>query len=203
MIGQVGGLGAAALPSFAAELQPGRDYTHIKPPPPSATPGKIEVLEFFSYGCPHCRDFHPLITAWAAKLPADVEFRRVPVSFGRAAWANLARLHHALDILGELERLDKAVFRAIHAERINLYTEKSIRQWVVRQGVEAERFAAAYGSFGVNARLSRDDQLTRSHQVRSVPLLTVGGRYAVLGEGASGYPDLLAIADRLIALARG
>lgn len=198
----VAGLALAALPVTAAPLQEGRDYERIQPPQPGDASAKIEVLEFFSYGCPHCKDFNPLVMAWAAKLPRDVSFRRVPVSFGRAAWANLARLHHSLETLGELARLDDAVFRAIHDARTNLFTDKAILAWVRAQGVDEKRFNAAFTSFGVKTQLARDEQLTRSHKVHGVPLLTVAGRYAVTGQAAKGLADLLPIADGLIVMAR-
>ena len=200
-------LAVTALPvhsrvARATPLIEGRDYELILPPQPGDSPGRIEVIEFFSYGCPHCKDFHPLVMAWASRLPKDVSFRRVPVSFGRAAWANLARLYRSLEAIGELARLDDAVFRAIHDTRTNLYTDKAILHWVRRQGVDEKRFSSAFQSFGVNTQLARDEQLTRSYKVQGVPLLTVAGRYAVTGQAAKGLADLLPIADGLIAMAR-
>lgn len=196
-------LGISILPANALALQQGRDYTLILPPQPGDVAGKIEVLEFFSYGCPHCMEFHPLVKQWEKTLPPDVNFRRVPVSFGRAAWSNLARLYYTLDNIGELARLDDAVFHAIHKQRTSLYTDKAILQWVGQQGVDEARFRAVYDSFGINARLKRGEQLTHNHKVQGVPLLTVAGRYAVTRQSAQGYADLLHIADRLIAQARG
>lgn len=192
-------LGVAALPAVGRALTLGRDYELIRPAQPADTPDTIEVLEFFSYGCPHCMEFNPQVKAWAANLPDGISFRRVPVSFGRSAWASLARLYYALEITGHLDRLDDRVFEAIHAERRNLYTEKAIHAWVEEQGIGAESFAEAFDSFTVHTFLARSDQLTRAHQVRSVPLLTVGGRYRVIGLDARDFPGLFAIADALIA----
>lgn len=197
------GLAGAVLPTTAAPLAQGRDYDAIQPQQPGDSPGKIEVLEFFSYGCPHCKDFHPLVMAWAAKLSKDVGFRRVPVSFGRAAWANLARLYHSLEATGDLVRLDLAAFRAIHEEHANLYTPDAILAWAKRQGVDQKRFAAAFESFSISTRLAREEQLVKNYKVQGVPLLTVGGRYAVTGQAAKGLADLLLIADGLIARVRG
>lgn len=197
------GLASLALPAAAAPLLEGRDYERIQPPQPGDSPGKIEVLEFFSYGCPHCRDFHPLVMSWAAGLPRDVAFRRVPVSFGRAAWANLARLYYSLEALGLLSRLDDAVFRAIHDARANLYSEPAILDWVAGQGVDRQRFADTFASFGVGTRLARDEQRVKTYKVRGVPLVTVAGRYAVIGRAARQLAYLLPIADGLITLARG
>jgi thiol:disulfide interchange protein DsbA len=196
------GLAGAVLPTTAAPLAQGRDYELIQPPQPAESPGKIEVLEFFSYGCPHCKDFHPLVMAWAAKFPKDVSFKRVPVTFGRAAWTNLARLYHSLQATGDLTRLDMVVFRAIHEQRVNLYTDESVSAWVQGQGVDAKRFATTFDSFAVNTQVARDEQLVKNYKVQGVPLLTVAGRYAVTGQAAKGLADLLPIANELIGMAR-
>lgn len=186
----------------AASLVEGRDYELILPPQPGESPGRIEVLEFFSYGCPHCKDFHPLVMAWAARLPRDVSFRRVPVTFGRATWTNLARLYYGLEATGDLARLDDAVFRAIHEERLNLFTPTAIMAWVKREGVDEKRFKAAFDSFAVSTRISRNEQMVRNYRVRSVPSLTVAGRYQVTGQAARTLADLLPIADGLIEMSR-
>jgi thiol:disulfide interchange protein DsbA len=196
-------LAAGALPALpAAELLEGRDWKAIKPPQPGESEHTIEVIEFFSYGCPHCRHLHPLVTAWSKGLPEDVALTRVPVSFGRAAWANLVRLYYALELTGDLGRLDEAVFEALHVQRTQLYTKDKIVAWVEGQGVDAKAFAEAFDSFAVQMRLNRSDQLVRKYRVDAVPLITVDGRYAVVGQATKGYADLLVIADGLIEQAR-
>src|SRR5215475_7847129 len=104
----------------AAQLVEGQDYRLLNPPRPTSSPGKIEVIEFFSYACPHCAKFFPLINAWAAKQPKDVAFKKVPVSYGRPPWMNLARAYYALEATGDLRKLDGALFHAIHEEHQNL-----------------------------------------------------------------------------------
>jgi thiol:disulfide interchange protein DsbA len=183
-------------------LVEGRDWMALTPAQPGDSPGRIEVLEFFSYGCGHCKDFHPLITPWAAKLPKDVAFRRVPVTFGRAAWSNLARLFYSLEVTGNLTRLDQAVFDAIHLTKTNLYSEKAALDWAQGQGANAGTLRDAFRSFAVENKLARAEQLTRLYKVNSVPQITVDGHYAVLGQAAKGLPDLLAITDGLIDFAR-
>lgn len=195
-------LAAAALPAWASDLVEGRDWRPVATPQPSDTAGKIEVLEFFSYGCPHCSDFNPVINAWAAKLPADIAFRRVPVTFGRSAWEQLARLYHALEYTGDLERLDQAVFAALHERRERLVSKDAILDWVASQGVERAAFATVFESFGVQTRLARSEQLAKSYQINAVPMVIVGGRYVVVGKEAQRFEDLLVIADGLIAKAR-
>lgn len=199
-----GGLAGAGLPLALAApaLKEGVDWSPVNPPQPGDTPGKIEVLEFFSYGCPHCREMHPHVAAWAAHLPKDVVVRRVPVSFGRAAWAGLVKLYYALEAEGLLDRLDQAVFDAIHLRRVNLFTDKAIFDWVGGQGVDNDKFRTTFASFGIGSKLARADALTANYKVDAVPRLAVAGRFNVLGNNTKNYGDLLAIADALVDRAR-
>lgn len=187
----------AALPAFAQTA--GKDYTPVLPTQPTEDAGKIEVLEFFSFGCPHCNEFNPLLAAWAAKLPADVVLHKVPVTFGRAAWANLARLHYALEITGDSHRLEGEVFKAIHSDRQNLFEEKSLAEWIAKKGIDQKKFADAFNSFGVMSKVKRADQMAQAYRISGVPALAVEGKYLV---GGKDFGDTLAIADKLIAKAR-
>ena len=186
-----------ALPSFAQTV--GKDYTLLSPAQPTEDAGKIEVIEFFSYGCPHCADFNPLLHAWAAKLPGDVVVKKVPITFGRAAWANIARLYYALKVTGDYERLDSEVFKAIHNDRINLFEEKSLLEWVAKKGVDQKKFTDAFTSFGVMSQVKRGDQMAQSYKIQGVPALAIDGKYMV---GGKDFNEQLAIADKLIAKAR-
>jgi protein dithiol oxidoreductase (disulfide-forming) len=193
-------LGAAltmAMPSSAQTA--GKDYTLISPAQPTEDASKIEVLEFFSYGCPHCADFNPLLQAWVAKLPGDVVFRKVPITFGRAAWANIAKLYYALKVTGDLDRLESDVFKAIHHDRVNLFDEKSLLEWVAKKGVDQKKFAEAFNSFGVMSQVKRGDQMAQAYKILGVPALAVDGRYLV---GGKDFNEQLANADKLIAKAR-
>ena len=183
-----------------AELVAGRDYTVIDPALPSDDPAKIEVVEFFSYGCPHCSDLSPLITPWAAKLPADVVLKRVPISFNRPQWANLAKLYYTLEVTGDLAKLDAQVFRALHVEGLNLSTNSNIAEWAVGKGADAKKFSDAFSSFGVDSKAKRGDQLAASAKIQGVPSLLVDGRYLVIGQGT--HADLLALTDKVIDKAR-
>jgi thiol:disulfide interchange protein DsbA len=196
--------GAMFLPLARADddLVEGRDWQALSPPQPSADTQHIEVLEFFSYGCPHCSSLNPLVKSWAEGLPSDVVFRRVPVTFGRAAWASLARLYYALEIDGSLARLDQAVFDAVIEQRVNLYTEKAVLKWVADQGLDADAFAKTLNSFAVEVALGRAKDLESRMAVSAVPRIVVDGRYEVVGEGAQSHEDLLRIADALIEKAR-
>lgn len=187
---------AVALPATAQNAA--REYVAIVPAQSSDNPGKIEVVEFFSYGCPHCSDFHPTVSKWAAKLPADVVFKRVPVSFGRAQWAVLSRLYYALEATGDLAKLDAAVFYALHEKGLKLYDDKSIAEWVVAQGVDAKKFSDAYSSFGVISKGKRADQLAQGSKIQGVPALAIDGKYLMINDGIKDYAELLARTDKVI-----
>jgi len=186
-----------AMPAFAQTV--GKDYTLISPAQPADDAAKIEVIEFFSYGCPHCNDFHPVISAWAAKQPGDVVLKKVPITFGRAAWANAARLYYTLEATGDLAKLDGEVFKAIHGERVNLFDEKTILEWVTKKGVDPKKFSEAFNSFGVNSKVKRGDQLAQAYKIQGVPAIAVDGKYLV---GGQSFGEVLATTDKLIAKAR-
>ena len=177
----------------------GRDFVVLNPPVSTDDAAKIEVVEFFSYGCPHCADFNPLLNLWAAKLPADVVLKKVPVSFGRAAWGNAAKLFYALEITGDLKRLESDVFKAIHQERTNLFDEKTIVSWVSARGVDRKKFTDAFGSFGVQSKVRRGDQMAAAYKIEGVPAMAVDGKFRV---ASLQFEQQLAVADKLIARAR-
>ena len=187
---------AVALP--AAAQTAGRDYIAIEPSQATDNPARIEVIEFFSYGCPHCADFNPTVGKWSAKLPVDVAFRRVPVSFGRAQWANLSKLYYALETTGDLARLDAGVFQALHQKGLKLYDDKSITEWVTSQGVDAKKFGDAYNSFGVISKVKRGDQLAQGAKIQGVPALVVDGKYLMINEGIKDFDELVARTDKVI-----
>ncbi|UCV03372.1 thiol:disulfide interchange protein DsbA/DsbL [Dechloromonas denitrificans] len=186
-----------AMPAVAQSV--GKDYTLISPVQPTDDAAKIEVLEFFSYGCPHCSDFNPLVTAWAAKLPGDVVFKKVPVTFGRGAWANIAKLYFTLEITGDLARLEADVFKAIHQDRVNLFEERTLVEWVSKRGVDAKKFTETFSSFGVMSKVKRADQQAQAFKIQGVPALAIDGKFMV---GGKDFADQLAIADKLVAKAR-
>ncbi|HWK75586.1 MAG TPA: thiol:disulfide interchange protein DsbA/DsbL [Povalibacter sp.] len=196
-----GWLAAAALSALAfslpASAQPveGRDYTRLETPQTPETTGKIEVIEFFSYGCPHCFDFNPLVSNWAAKLPKNVVFIRVPVAFGRAEWGALARTYYTLQATGDLERLDNALFDAIHKERKPLFNEENLAQWAADNGVDRAKFTAAYNSFSVTTKAKHAEQMSRSYKVDGVPKLVIDGKYVPLG---NTFQAMLANAEQVL-----
>ncbi len=189
--------GAWALPA-QAQLALGRDYVVIDPPQPTADPAKIEVIEFFSYACPHCHDLNPHILKWAAALPADVAFTRLAVGFNDRFYQLMARLYFALEASGELGRLDGAVFDAIHNRGLKLIDEKSIIEWVSGKGVDAKKFSDAFRSFTVDSKTKRADQMAQLSKITGVPAIVVDGRYLVTGKDVKSHGDLLALANKVI-----
>lgn len=190
-----------ALPAFAASAARGRDYQPIDPPQPTESGAKIEVIEFFSYGCPHCNDFHKPLNAWVAKLPADVAFKRVPAGWN-AAWANLAKLYYALEVTGDVARLDSAIFAAIHEQGVRMPVPDDMQAWVEKQGVDGRKFADAYKSFSVASKVNRANQMVQAYRINGVPALAVDGRYLVSTEGVKNLGEVLTRADAVVALAR-
>lgn len=186
---------------LAAEPQAGRDFKLISPPLPSPK-DKIEVIEFFSYGCNHCNDFHPLITQWAAKLPKDVSFRRVPVSFNRPEWARLSRIYFALEATGDLAKLDAAVFIAIHEQRVAFKTDEAVVSWAASKGIDGKKFGDALTSFSMQSKVQRADQDATAARISGVPSLAVDGKFLLNNEAASNYDELLKLTDSVIAKAR-
>lgn len=187
--------------SLAAEPQSGRDFKLISPALASPK-DKIEVIEFFSYGCSHCNDFHPLVSQWAAKLPKDVVFRRSPVSFNRPEWARLSRIYYALESTGDLAKLDAAVFIAIHEQRVRFKTDEDVVAWAASKGADAKKFGDAMGAFSMQAKVLRADQDASAARIEGVPSLAVDGKYLINNEAASNFSELLSLTDSVIAKVR-
>jgi len=194
---------ALAVLSWSAYAAPaeGIDYRKIDPPQhPSASSGdRIEVLEFFSYGCPHCNEFYPMVSAWAAKLPKDVVFKRVALGMGRIPWTNLAKMYYALESTGDLNRLDAQIFHAIHEEHLPLFDETAISQWVAKHGVDPKKFNTAFESFGVNTKVNQAEDMMEAYKVDGVPSLAVDGKYLVLG---NTFEEIVTNTDAVIAMDR-
>jgi len=187
---------AIALPVAAQTV--GKDYTPLNPPQATDEPHKIEVTEFFSYGCGHCNDFHPILSAWVAKLPADVVVKRVPVSFN-SYFAMIAPLYYTLEATGDLARLDATVFRTIHGEGNRLADTQSRAAWAARNGLDPQRFDETFRSFSISSKVRRADLLTQAYRIQGVPALAIDGKYLVAGVE---FNQQLAIADQLIAKVR-
>lgn len=196
-------LAAAAVllilaPNASAQVA-GKDFIPLSPPQPGGSHGQVEVIEFFSFACPHCGALEPHLKKWRAAQPKDVVFRRVPVSFGRPEWAALGRLYITLNAMGLSDKLDGAVFDAIHKDHLKLADEKVRDDWLARHGVDVKKFHDTWRSFGVDSMAKRADQLTGAYKVTEVPSLFVNGRYLVQGPTLEG---LLKNTDLVVAKAR-
>ncbi len=185
--------------SMADKLQAataGQDYQIVAQAP---LPGSsVEVLEFFSYACPHCAHLAPLLEPWSRKLPAGVIYRRVPVTFGHAQWSVLARAYYALEALHQADRLQEKVFTALHEQQINLFSEDELFDWVQKQGVDRNKFIALYRSFAIQSKVQQGDQQAMGYGVDGVPTLIVDGMYTTSPAQAGGNAALFPVLNELI-----
>jgi thiol:disulfide interchange protein DsbA len=188
-----------ALAAGAADLQEGRDFRVINPPL-TVPSDRIEVTEFFWYGCPHCFDLEPPLAAWAASLPAGVSFRRVPAIPANDKWLPAARLYYTLEAMGLADKLHFEVFAAIHVGRQRIDDEKSIFEWAAKKGLDSQQFLAAWSSPGVQSRVRQSRLLGAAAGLTGVPAVMVHGRYLVLARGS--HEELLANIDSLVARVR-
>jgi thiol:disulfide interchange protein DsbA len=199
---------AAALPaSFLAALparaQSGnRGYKELKPPVPVDTPaGKIEVIEFFSYGCSHCMDFEPTFEAWIKTVPSDVAVRRVHVGWGQQ-FEPLQRLYYALEALGQVDKLQTKAFAALQTQRRRLDQPDVALAWAAEQGVDRAKFQQAYNSFGVANQIKRANRTQDAYQIEGTPGMGIGGRYSTDAGAAGGFASMLKLVDTLVGQVR-
>jgi protein dithiol oxidoreductase (disulfide-forming) len=192
-------LAAAALAPLLARADD--NYTTLRNPLPVENPRKIEVAEFFWYGCIHCFHFEPLIEPWAAKLPPDAYFRRIPAVFS-ARWGHDAAIFYTFETLGVLAKVHQAFFDAIHRDGLRTDNPQALDQWLGRQGLDAKKFAETMKSFGVQTKLRRAAQLTAASQIDGTPALMVQGWYTISAEQGRGLEGMLRIADGLLPIVR-
>lgn len=194
-------LAALSFPLLAqpAALVEGNQYLRLKVPQPVESGKKIEVIEFFSYGCPHCKDLEPFLQTWLKTLPADVQFRRVPVMF-QDRWVPLAKIFYTLDALGEDVRLSPEVFAALHDRGVTLWQDKTFFDWVATKGVDRKKAEDMYNSFGIGGKVNRARAAAQAYQVQSVPLVVVDGKFVT--NRVSSHSAMPAVIDALIAKAR-
>lgn len=189
------------LPPTGPAPVAGVDYVEIsdgKPFQPAT--GKIEVVEVFGYTCPACANFEPLVTAWAAKLPGDVQFTPIAAPFG-GYWMPFAKAYYAAQSTGLLAQSHDAVFRAIHLERTLApdASDAQVAEFYGRFGVDPKQFANTMASFGVKAQMGRALQFLQRTGVESTPTLIVDGKYRITGKS---WEANLGIAEHLIAAER-
>ena len=176
----------------------GTDYYKLDKPAPVDTPaGKIELIEFFWYSCPHCNAFEPTFDAWTKRAPKDVVIKRMPVAF-RPDFEPQQRLYFALDAMGLVEKLHAKVFYAVHVEKNRLATPESIFEWVAKQGVDKAKFADQFNSFTAAGKVKRAVQLQDAYKVEGVPSLGIAGRFYTDGSVAKSMERALGVAEYLM-----
>lgn len=201
-------LGGAAWVALAAPLvrraqgatfREGVNYARLAQPMTVGDGKHQEVAEMFSYRCPHCFHFEPTVEKWLQSKPANVDFYRVPVGFGRSSWQLLQRVYYAVQEIGALNvGLSRAIFAAIHVQGKPLANETEIVDFLASQGVDKARFKQAFGSFAVQTRVKRAQQLVMRYQIDGVPSLIVDGSYKITGQMAGSNDAMLEVAEFLL-----
>lgn len=200
------GLGIGMGLSFEAAAQgtpvEGTHYVRLSQPQPVQTPGKIEVIEFFWYGCPHCFHFEPQLEAWLKKLPPDVNFRRMPVAFREVPFVLHQKLYFAIEAMGLVEPLHRKVFTAMHVEHNPLSSPEAIGDFVAKNGVDRAKFLDAMNSFGVAGKAKQAAALSAGYKIDGTPAIGIDGRYYTSGSLSGSNERALAVTDYLLAQTR-
>jgi protein dithiol oxidoreductase (disulfide-forming) len=190
---------ALSLAAAAAFAQP-TTFATLSPPQPTDGNGKIEVTEFFWYGCPHCYALEPAVNAWLKNAPKDVVFKRVP-AVPSDGWGELAKVYYTLEAMNLLDTYHQKVFDAEHRDKINLANKKMREEWLAKNGIDVAKYNEAEKSFTVATRMQRAKQLTYAYKVDSVPRIFVNGKYYTSAEQA-GSGQIFTVVDQLIGMAR-
>jgi protein dithiol oxidoreductase (disulfide-forming) len=185
-----------SLAPLAALAQRSPDFYELNPPQPVETTDKIEVLEFFWYGCIHCYNLEPKLDTWLKTLPKDVEFRRVPAVFNDR-WALDASIYYTFEALGLVDKLHRPLFDAIHRDRLRTDNWQQLSAWLEKQGVDSKKFETTVKSFGVQSQTKRAIRLTSGYKIDGTPAMAVQGRYTVPSSDA-----MLNIVNQLVAQVR-
>ncbi|KAE9650100.1 thiol:disulfide interchange protein DsbA/DsbL [Pseudomonas sp. PB105] len=182
-------------------LEAGKTYVELSNPVPVSVPGKVEVVELFWYGCPHCYAFEPVINPWVEKLPKDVNFKRIPAMFG-GPWDAHGQLFLTLEAMGVEHKVHNAVFDAIQKQGKRLTKSDEMADFVATQGVDKDKFLATFNSFAIQGQIKQAKELAQKYGVQGVPTMIVNGKYR-FDLGTTGGPEnTLNVADQLIAKER-
>jgi thiol:disulfide interchange protein DsbA len=176
----------------------GTDYQVLETPQPTNSGNKIEVLEFFFYGCSHCFHLHPELSAWEKKMPKDVDLVFVPTIFN-AGWEPMAFTYYALEVLGKNHQLHNDLYDAWNVKNIDLSDESKIAAYLGKFGIDSKKFGDAYHSFGVQSKIMRSKQLTQAYNIRGTPTLIVDGKYLITGLTP---PDTIRVLGEVVEKAR-
>lgn len=190
-------IGFASITTASAGITEGKDYTVLTNPQPTENNSKIEVLEFFWYGCPHCDKLHPHIKSWLKNKPDDVSFRYVPTIF-RPDWVSGAKIFYTIKTIQATEVLHDKVYDAIHRDKIDLNKEPILFDWVEKQGIEREKFEKAYHSFSVQNQVAKSTQMSRQYQLTGTPSIVVDGKYLTSGSMGGSPENTIKILEKLV-----
>jgi thiol:disulfide interchange protein DsbA len=194
-------IGMTATATAAEPIEAGKQYVELSSPVPVSKPGKIEVVELFWYGCPHCYHFEPTINPWIKKLPDDVHFVRIPAMFG-GVWDAHGQLFVTLESMGVEDKVHAAIFDAIQQKGQKLAKPDEMAEFLATQGIDKDEFLKAYNSFGVKSQVEKDKKLAMAYQISGVPTMIVNGKYRFDIGSAGGPEQALQVADQLIAKER-
>jgi len=194
-------LGATLL-AFAAAAQPmlyqeGKQYFRIEPTQPTNTPGKVEVIEVFSYACIHCANFQPVVEQWKKTMPKDASFSYMPAVFN-PTWETFARAYYAAEAMGVLDKTHGALFDAVFVEKLPLQTVNDVAKFFERYGKSADEALKAMNSFGVRMKMDRAKKQVLAYQVDSTPTVVVNGKWRVTGASAGSHEALFKVVDHLV-----
>lgn len=188
---------ALSVSSFAwADFDEGMEYELLKTVQPAPTDGKVEVIEFFSYACPHCYRFEPYIEKWQETKPDNVEFIHVPAVFNKN-WEALASLYYAAEVLGVQEKMHPIIFEAMHGEGKKIKSFDDLKALFEANGVSAEKLDQALNSFTVAAKTRRAKTMTQAYGIKSVPNIVVQGKYRTNGTLAKSHDNVFNVVDHL------
>jgi thiol:disulfide interchange protein DsbA len=183
--------------AMAEAFQEGKDYLRLASPVPTATPNKVEVLELFWYGCPHCYSLESEVNRWLSRKPQNVEFVRLPAVLGRH-WELGARTYFTAETLGVLDKVHEPFFRAIHERRRTFANKEQLAGFFAEQGVDEKAFLEAFDSFAVETKLRRSQELVRRYRVDGVPAVIINGKYIITTSSAGSAAKVFEIVDFLV-----
>ena len=194
---------ALVAPGAQAQSAPqlGRDYTLLDPPHAVASGDRIEVIEFFYYGCPVCYELEPTLSRWIFNAPGSIALRRVP-ALSSDNWDNFAKLFYSLEAMGQLARLHWPVYDNFHFNGLKLDEEAVMTGWVAHNGLDRQKFTDIYRSPEIQAKLDAARAMTQSYEIRGVPSIVVDGKFLTSARMAGGTRELIQVVDQLVALAR-
>jgi len=197
------GLGAApGLVLAQGAPVEGKEFIKVKQPIPGQATGKIEVVEFFWYACPHCYHFEPMLEGWVQKLPADVHFRRVPVGFGDVRKEFHQRLYFTLETMNQVDAMHAKVFARFHQQHKPIDHEADAVKFAQDNGLDAVKFKEIFNSFSMQTKIGQANRLTEAYGIDGVPELGIQGRYLTSPSMAGDELKALAAADYLIGQVR-